>query len=352
MTEIQIKMADLYDRLADIGFPKVFVQQKILPDWWTREADQDPDVVLEGAMYLANRLNVNIRSLLDAGEAVAFAPTCQPKFKLKNGTDLQRLAIPRALSARVAELVAYGCKQPYLGLDDWSIERIRERIMASRDAVDLAGFLEFCWSIGIPVVHCAAFPPKVQKFQGMVAYYGDRPVILLSYNHKPSARLLFIAAHELGHLLKGHVTPDEPLIDERVELAVDDEDETEANQVAAELLIGRSGMSYDCLGKFLKSEQLAMLSRQWAKRDGVDPGVVALNVTWNREQRARTKKDKGIIWSVGSETLKTLEPNADAPRLINQVLCQYIDWEKLGEDSTEYLATMLNLDVMWIESLM
>jgi hypothetical protein len=349
MTEVQIKMADLYDRLAGIGFPKGFVQQKILPDWWTKEADQDPDVVLEGAMYLANRLNVNIRSLLDGSEAVAFAPTCQPKFKLKNGTDLQRLTVPRALSARVAELVAYGCKQPYLGLADWSIELIRARILQSRDAVDLAGFLDFCWSIGIPVVHCAAFPPGVQKFQGMVAYYGDRPVILLSYNHKSSARLLFIAAHELGHLLKGHVTPDEPLIDERVELAADDEDETEANQVAAELLIGRSGMSYDRLGKFLNGEQLSILSRQWAQRDGVNSGVVALNITWNRVQRAHTKEDQDMIWGVGSKALKILEPNANAPRMINQVLCQYMDWEKLGDDTTEYLATMLNLDVAWFE---
>ncbi len=349
MTEVQIKMADLYDRLAEIGFPKIFVQKKILPDWWTEEADQDPDVVLEGAMYLANRLNVNVRSLLDVGESAKFSPTCQPKFKLKNGTNLQRLAIPRALSARVAELVAYGCKPPYQGLADWPIERIRERIMASRDAVDLAGFLEFCWSIGIPVVHCAAFPPNVQKFQGMVAYYGDRPVILLSYNHKPSARLLFIAAHELGHLIKGHVSLDEPLIDERVELVVDDEDEAEANQVAAELLIGRSGMPYDRSGEFLNGEQLSILSHQWAQRDGVDAGVVALNITWSRAGRACTEKAEKMIWGVGSRALKLLEPNADAPRMINQVLCQYMDWEKLGDDTTEYLTTMLNLDMAWFE---
>jgi hypothetical protein len=352
MTEVQIKMADLYDRLAGLGFPKIFVQQKILPDWWTKEADQDPDVVLEGAMYLANRLNVNVRSLLDAGEAVAFAPTCQPKFKLKNGTDLQRLAIPRALSARVAELVAYGCKQPYLGLTDWSIERIRERILQSRNAVDLAGFLEFCWSIGIPVVHCAAFPSGVQKFQGMVAYYGDRPVILLSLKHKSLARLLFIAAHEMGHLLKGHVTQDEPLIDEQVEMETDDEDEDEANQVARELLIGRSGMSYDIWRRFVSGEQLAEESQRLAqqdRRDPVDPGVVALNITWNRAKRACNKNDTNMIWGVGSKALKILEPNADAPRMINQVLCRYIDWEKLGDDTTEYLMTMLDLDIAWVE---
>ena len=353
MEQVQIKMADLYKRLAGVGFPKKFVQQKILPDWWTDEADQDPDVVLEGAMYVANRLNVNVLSLLNHGAAVTFAQTYHPKFKLKNGTDSQRLAIPRALSARVAELVAYGCQQPYLGLDGWSVERIRNQIMQSRDAVDLAGFLEFCWSIGIPVVHFSMFPPGVHKFQGMVAYFGDsttdtaqgRPVILLSLKDKSPSRLLFIGAHELGHLIKGHVTTNEPLIDERVELETDDDDETEANQVAAELLLGRSGMSYDIWRPVVSGEQLAEESRRLAQNDHVHPGVVALNITWNRAQRACTEQDEKIIWGVGIKALKSLEPNADAPRLINRVLCQHMDWDKLGGDTTDYLTAMLDLNL-------
>jgi hypothetical protein len=136
MKQVQVRMADLYSRLAAVGFPKKFVRDRILPDWWTEEADQDPDVVLAGAMYLANRLNLNVRSLLEIDSEVVFAPTCQPRFKLKNGTDVQRLRVPRALASRVAELVAYGCKQPYLGLEEWSIEQIRERILQSQNAVD------------------------------------------------------------------------------------------------------------------------------------------------------------------------------------------------------------------------
>lgn len=343
MTQAQLKMADLYDRLAGIGFPKKFVRQRILPDWWTEETDQDPNVVLEGAMYMADRLNVSIRSLLDPSTRVVFSPLYQPKFKLKNGVELERLMLPCALSGRVAELVAYSCNHPYLGLEGWTIDRIRTQIMASRDSVDLVGFVDFCWTVGIPVVHFSAFPSRVHKFDGMVSYFGDRPVILLSSNHKSPARLLFIAAHELGHLIKGHVAIDEPLIDERVELVTDDDDETEANQVAQELLLGRSGMIYDIWERFLTGEQLAKKSRQWAKRDRVDPAVVALNVTWNRAQRA-CSKDKNIIWGVGTKALKSLEPNANAPKLINHYLLAHLDWDKLRDDNTDYLMTMLGLD--------
>jgi hypothetical protein len=345
MTEVQIKMADLYDQLAGMGFPKKFVQQRILPDWWTEEADRDPAVVLSGAMYLANRLNVNIRSLLDADVPVAFAPTCEPKFKLKNGTDLQQLMVPRALASRIAELVAYGCRQPYLGLEEWSIERIRERILASQDAVNLVGLLKFCWSIGIPVVHFSAFPDGVPKFDGMVAYYGGRPVIMLSVNRKSPAWLAFIVGHELGHLLCCHVTPDEPLIDEHLEMETVDEDEDEANQVSRELLLGRPGASYDVWRKYLKGDQLAAESRRLSEstKDGIDPGVIALNIAWNRAQRACSKEGKKIAWGVGFKALSILEQNANAYCTINQALDSQLDWERLGDDMADYLRAMLNL---------
>ncbi|MBD2327247.1 ImmA/IrrE family metallo-endopeptidase [Alkalinema sp. FACHB-956] len=349
MTQVQIKMADLYDRLVNVGFSRKYIRQVGLPDWWTDEADQDPDVLLEGAAYLANRLNVNLRSLLTENSEVSFASAFQLKFKLKNGTDTNRLTIPRALASRVAEVVAYGCKQPYLGLANWSIDRIRQQIMQSQDAVDLLGLVQFCWSIGIPVLHFSAFPPDVHRFQGMVAYFVDRPVIIVSLKDKSPARLLFIAAHELGHLLCGHVRQDEPLVDERVAVATDDADEDEANQVAQELLIGRSAMSYDIWRRYITGEQLAQESLRLAKKDHVAPGVVALNIAWNRAGRAYTKADKEMIWRIGIKALKTLEPAVHAPHLINQILCQHLDWSQLNDETIDYLVTMLDLDRQWFE---
>lgn len=66
-------MADIYDRLTAAGFPKQFLRDRILPDWWTDEADQDPDMVLTGAMILSDRLNLKLRSLLESGDEVVFA---------------------------------------------------------------------------------------------------------------------------------------------------------------------------------------------------------------------------------------------------------------------------------------
>lgn len=129
-TQTKMQMADLYDRLAAIGFPKTFVQQKILPDWWTDEVDETPGVLTEGALYISRRLNLDMQSLVNCKLAPEFNFPCQLKFKLKAGTNNHQLAIPRLISARIAEMVAYACNKPYQPLDSVSVSAIRQDILA------------------------------------------------------------------------------------------------------------------------------------------------------------------------------------------------------------------------------
>jgi len=343
MTQTQLQMSDLYDRLADIGFPKKYIQTKILPDWWTKEVDATSGVLAEGALYLSRRLNLDLRSLLAVDTKPVFELTCQPKYKLKDGTNKEKLMIPRVLSAKIAEMVSYACLQPYQPIDGLSVEAIRQQILTKHDVVDLEGVLIFCWQQGIPVIHFSEFPSGVHKFQGMVAYFYSRPVILVSLKDPSPARLLFIIAHELGHILKRHIDRDGILVDEAIELESSDSDEYEANQVAAELLLGKSGISYDLWQKFLSGEELASNSDELGTRDCVSSGVVALNISWNRANRANQPKDKGIIWATAKNALKILEPDANAPQQINHYLTTNLDWEKLGDENQDYLATMLGL---------
>lgn len=292
-TQTKMQMADLYDRLAAIGFPKKFIQQKILPDWWTDEVDETPGVLTEGALYISRRLNLNMQSLLDFKLAPEFNFSSQLKFKLKAGTNNHQLAIPHLISARIAEMVAYACNRPYQPLDSVSISAIRQDILAHHNSVNLQGFLDFCWGKGIPVIHFDKFPPKVRKFHGMAGYFCDRPVILLSLKAKSPSRLLFIAAHELGHILQGHLTQEQPLVDEEISLESTDREEIEANEVAGKLLLGAADKNYSIVQ--------AYTSKQF------------------------------------------LEPDANAPQEINRYLKRNLDWEKLGDDNQDYLTKMLNL---------
>lgn len=332
-TQTKMKMADLYDRLATIGFPKKFVQQKILPDWWTDEVDETPGVLTEGALYISRRLNLDMQSLLDNKPRLKFKTPYQPKFKLTVETDTERLIIPHLISARIAEMVAYACKKPYQPLDSVSVSAIRQDILACQNSVNLQGFLNYCWGRGLPVIHFDEFPPKVHKFDGMVGYFYDRPVILLSLKAKSPSRLLFIAAHELGHILKGHLNQEKLLIDEKISLESIDTEEVEANEVAGELLLGAADKDYSRPQDYT-GQQLAHYAQEISSRDRVDAGVVARNYGWHKKQP---------YYRFVETAMKILEPDANAPQAINRYLEQNLDWEKLGDENQDYLTTMLNL---------
>lgn len=332
-TQTKMQMADLYARLATIGFPKKFVQQKILPDWWTDEVDETPGVLTEGALYISRRLNLDMQSLLDCQSTLESNSSCQPKFKLKAGTNNRQLIIPHLISARIAEMVAYACNKPYQPLDRVSVSAIRQDILARQNSVNLQGFLEYCWGRGIPVIHFDEFPPKVHKFDGMVGYFCDRPVILLSLKAMSPSRLLFIAAHELGHILKGHLNQEKLLIDEKISLESIDTEEVEANEVAGELLLGAADRNYYSSQDYT-SKQLANYAQEISSCDRVDAGVVARNYCWHKKQ---------LYYRFVETAMKILEPNANAPQEINCYLKQNLDWEKLGDDNRDYLTEMLNL---------
>lgn len=338
------QMADLYQRLAKIGLSKKYLRAHILPDWWSDEVDQTPGVVAQGAIYLARRLNLDIASLINEAQP-RFNSSSSPKFKTNDGTDLAQLAVANAIASRIAEMVAAATCQPYQDVTTLTITEIRQQILCNHSTVDLAGILQFCESRGIPVIHFAQLPANIQRFHGMVAIFQGRPVILISRKDRSPAWLLFIIVHELGHILRGHLKTDGLLIDQVIRLESDDSEENEANQVAVELLLGRPGISYDLWPRRITGEFLAAQARSFAQETQNDPGVIALNIAWNRAQRAKKDQEKRVAWATGKKALQILEPDINAAETINQKLFKQLSAEVLGEENQDYLTAMLGLPV-------
>lgn len=343
-----LTMTDLYQRLADLGLSKRYLRTYILPDWWTDEVDEEPGVGVQAAFYLSRRLNLDIKPLLNGGKP-AFVRKAQAKFRASDNTDFQKMAIPYAVALRVAEMIADVCPQPYTDLSALSIADIRQEILRQNATVNLSSLIDFCWFKGIPVCHLNQFPNKVHRFQGMVVHFQSRPVVVVSLNDCSPARLLFIVAHELGHILAGHLDKEDCKVDSKIQLESDDDEENEANQVAAELLLGQFGISYDIwTQKYLSSEELVAYSRKVASVNRADPGVIAMNVAWNRAKRARGKKAERIAWATSKKALATMEPGANAPVEVNHRLIERLNLlapsETLSEDDSKaYLRTMLGL---------
>jgi Zn-dependent peptidase ImmA (M78 family) len=336
MTQTQVKMAALYDRLTDIGFPKKFIRENALPDWWDDELEASSGAVVEAAAYISRRLNLDVLSLLKPDKSPSFKSSCQAKFKTKRGTESKQLFLAQCMAARIAEMVAYAMSCELKPLPK-TAQAVRNEILANQKFVNLEGLLNWCSHYGIPVVHFDGFPKAsgVHKFHGMVAYFYSRPVVVISFKCSSAAWLLFILAHELGHLIKGHVD-DAAIIDEEVVPESGDNEEIEANEFAVELLLGKPDMTY-YTPKILTGEKLADYACNISVRDRVDPGVVVLNYAWSKANLVNSKKEKSIIWATAKKALSLIEDKEYAPLKINHHLQKHLDLERLDEDSQDYL---------------
>lgn len=324
MTQTQAKMTTLYSRLSEIGLTPTFIRKKALPDWWDKSLESNPAAVAEAAGYIARRLGLDVASLLKSDKPITFKNLAETK--IKNHQNAIENLLPQSMAARIAEMVAYACIQEYKTLPD-SAKFLRKIILKGDDyGVNLDAFLEICWGYGIPVVHFSSFPRNARQIDGIAAYFYNHPVIVISSKCKYSASLLFIAAHKLGHIVLNHLKNQNSLIiDEKGKRNSEIDEGAAANAFAIELLLGKPDICYQA-PRNLTANQLADMAYKIAERDKVDPGVVALNFSWN----------KGY-WRAGMEAMKIIEPNANAPQKINSYLEKYLDFEQLDSDSQDYL---------------
>lgn len=328
-----IKIQTLYERLSKIGFNKKFIQDKILPDWWEKDCENTPGAVTEVAAYISRRLNLELDSLLDKNSQPRFKNICQPKFKKQNNTNSNELIVAYCLASQIAQLVAYACKTEYQAVNHLSLLEIRDLIFQQRKYVDLEGVLDFCWSRGIPVIYFTEFPKKAKKFHGMVANIANRPVIVISLKAKSPSGLLFVIAHELGHIYKEHLN-NKNLIDVKLKPDSIDNEEIEANEFAKELIFGNSDVDYSTSHNF-DTKRLVTYCQKVSRKDLVDPGAVAWNYGWHKKH-----------WRVANNAVKIIEgDDVNILCKINNYLQINLNWSKLNDDNQDYLALMMGLEI-------
>lgn len=334
LSQTQIKMETLFERLEAVGLPEKFIREQALPNWWDEEFEDTPGAVVEAAAYISRRLNLDINSLLEPLATPTFKRSCVARFKTKQGIIVNELLVAHCIAARIAEMAASACTTEFKLVSE-SASIIRNKILEDREFVDMFGLLNFCWSCGIPVVHFDRYPKSQDKFDGMVAHFGHRRVIVISLNRCSRAWLAFILAHELGHIIKGHAS-NTILVDEKVLLENSDIEEIEASGFAVELLLGKPDIRYN-FPSYLTGEGMADYARKISVRDRVDSGAVVLNNAWNKALGVATSKEERVIWTTANKSLKIIEGDADAPKEINIYAQQYLDLDKLDVDSQDYL---------------
>lgn len=287
---------DLYRRMKERGFDASFLREFVLPEWWSDElAEVEANRALaEG--FIAKQLGFSLAELREPQRELSMPSIVEARFKrYKNQVD-SRVKATALLAQQVAGRVIHLVKDDLPPFESIPADTLREKILRYRHYVDLDSLLDFCWSHGIPVTYLAHTPRAGKRFDGMAAFVDGHPVIVLGSKRDGPPWLAFHLAHELGHLMSGHVEQNQSLLDPTLATRQDgmSREEGEADEFACELLTGLAQPTIRNLK--LNAPRLAATAEKRATALGIDPGVYALIYAKSNDR-----------WAVAQEALKYMD---------------------------------------------
>lgn len=269
-------MWDLYDRLKSVGYEPAFVRECVLPDWWSDDLGSEPANRSIAELVVARHLGFRAADLRDPNRPLALS--CNNNIRLKRSASATKADVAPAVcvARRAAELVA----ESVVNLPSFNgptvSAAIRSAILRNDAHVDLGSLLSYCWSHGIAVVHLIRTPAKSKKIAGLATFCDDRPVIVLASGRDSPPWIAFHLAHEMGHIMRGHVRQNgDLLVDQDLDKTSEDEQEGEADTFACEVLTGESSPGFQ-VAYGLTGPKLAQAAIRYGESHRIAPGTVVL----------------------------------------------------------------------------
>lgn len=321
----------LTEELRSAGFSRSAIDAA-WPSWWDESLAQSPSGRAELRFAIARRLGLRPQPLL--GERVEFIWNDEARFKhLTAADEVDKAAITSFGMAIGRALLQATPAGP--DLDAIAATRLRSALLASRPYADLGGLVSTCWALGIPVIHLKVFPLEAKRMHAMVVRANGRFAILLGHNARFRAQLAFTLAHELAHVMLGHLGDAPALVDvEDPATATDrDEQELEADAYALTVLTGQADPDIQTDLDSFNAPTLANAVRNAAPLYRIDPGTLALCLAYRRR-----------IWPIAMSALGMLDPHpAPVWREVNGIASQQLAWPTLSDDAAEYLEGIMGL---------
>jgi len=310
-----------------------------MPDWWEDEAATDESGLLELQILLARRLNVSLVSLQSLNPQPAFRSTTQ-RFKTVHPEGSSQLAVAASIGHGLAQLLASTCAaKPLRPSIDADV--LRQELLKNHEAVALDALCEWLWTAGIPVIHVTGWPDGLRRPDAMCVRASGRPVVMVVRKETALAKLEYLIAHEIGHIMSGHLSSDENavLVDDM--LPVDnqrsffDQDEKQADAYAMTLLGGSAllASSKRLIGPSYSEMSLAAAALDEALNAKLEPGQIILS--W-----ARSTGD----WKLANLALRFLKTTEIAPIVINDVAKHHLDCEMLPSDGLDHIFKLTGMD--------
>jgi hypothetical protein len=304
----------------------------VWPLWWSNEAEGSLSATAELTFTVARRLGLAPQALL-GGEA-RFEWRDQTKFKHLSTQASPEEAALASFGFAVARALLRG--HSGVGLRTFTALEMRDSILAQSRAVDAENLLLVAWGLGIPVVHLEVFPLPQKRMHAMSIGLRDRAVVLLAQRRSYTAPLAFDLAHELGHVMLGHLNNGAAIVDfddPLVAPELDDDEERAADRFALELLTGQPEPRVETSIAEFNATQLAAAVLDRAPDLGIDPGVLAMCAGYTTGR-----------WNRAYGALKMIPPGVqDVASSVNALARRELDWSALGPDRQDYLLAILGL---------
>lgn len=171
--------------------------------------------------------------------------------------------------------------------------------------------------------------------QAMVVKVAGRHAILLGRNAKYPAWVAFTLAHEIGHIMLGHIATSSAIVDvgDPFGQTQGDTEENEADLYALELLLGTRTPVIETNVVRFNATQLAnaVLERGPALR--IEPGTLALSLA----------KQQGL-WPVVNAAMKQIYTDPKPVwQQINKIAAMQLDLAVMSDDSVDYLERIMGI---------
>src|SRR6266498_2563647 len=209
----------------------------VWPQWWSADAAKSMSATVELTYTVARRLGLSPRALFDG--SAQFLWRDSTKFKNLGTSTEHEQSILAAFGIAIGKCALTATKRvqfPHLP----GAATLRETILAQGHVVNTPELLNFCWSLGIPVVQLRVFPLTQKRMHAVTVRVQDRYAILLGRESKYYAVVAYLLAHEIAHILLGHLEHNDSLleIDDPLTSESPDDEEIQADHFALELLTG------------------------------------------------------------------------------------------------------------------
>lgn len=319
----------LIRELRRAGFSRAAIHAA-WPSWWNKEAAKSPSGRSELRFALARRLGLSPKPLL--GERVEFTWNDEARFKHLTTQDAAQRAVLTSFGMSIGRLLLRAT--PGVPLKTIaSAEALREAILTTRAFVDLNALLGTCWALGIPVIHLRVFALEAKRIHAMVVTVDGRFAILLGRDANYPAPVAFTLAHEIGHVVLGHLADAPALVDLEDPATAGDADEQEgdADRFALTLLTGVPEPKITTNLDQFNAPTLARAVLKAATEYGIEPGTLALCLAHRRN-----------MWPVAMGALRFVYGERKATwREVNGVADMNLAWDELGDEAGHYLRTIM-----------